>query len=197
MFNEYVSVDSCIDWLMWSTETDNTVSWKLQIVYHYMLAANGTEHLGVMILALEGDWQWCVSSLSCEELMCIINRKKKKILPKYIWSRPIKTVGEPKLDLCLFELMVQSKVQHVDRTEPEVQFLVLLFQLRTWLRQSTSALVGDPDPYPWVFQIQNAIPGSVRVSATGWLGAVSQKLAGSRVLVGPQVLGSTYKYSVY
>jgi len=29
------------------------------------------------------------------------------------------------------------------------------------LRRSTSALVGDPDLYPWVFQIQNAIPGSV------------------------------------
>jgi len=25
---------------------------------------------------------------------------------------------------------------------------------------------GDPDPYPWVFQIQNAIPGSMWVSAT-------------------------------
>ena len=54
-----------------------------------------------------------------------------------------------------------------------------------------SALVGDPDPYPWVFQIQNAIPGSVRVSATGWLGAVSQKL------MGQQVLESTDKYSGY
>src|SRR5882762_2317277 len=35
------------------------------------------------------------------------------------------------------------------------------------LRQSTSALMGDPDSYPRVFQIQNAIPGSVWVSATG------------------------------
>jgi hypothetical protein len=35
------------------------------------------------------------------------------------------------------------------------------------VRQSTSALAGDPDPYPQVFQIQNAIPGSVQVSATG------------------------------
>ena len=26
--------------------------------------------------------------------------------------------------------------------------------------------MGDPDPYPQVFQIQNGIPGSVRVSAT-------------------------------
>ena|SRR6267154_274187 len=34
------------------------------------------------------------------------------------------------------------------------------------LRQSTSALVGDPDPYPRVFQVQNAIPGSAWVSAT-------------------------------
>ena len=65
------------------------------------------------------------------------------------------------------------------------------------IRQSTSALAGDPDPYLRVFQIQNAIPGSVRVSPTGWLGAMSQKLVGSQVLVGPQVLGSTYKYSVY
>ena len=62
------------------------------------------------------------------------------------------------------------------------------------VRLNTSALVGDPDPYPRVFQIQNAIPGSMQVSATRWLGAVSQKLVGSRVLVGPQVLGSTYKY---
>jgi hypothetical protein len=65
------------------------------------------------------------------------------------------------------------------------------------LRQSTSVLMGDPDPYPWVFQIQNALPGSMRVSATRWLRAASQKLVGSRVLVGPQVLGSTYKYSGY
>ena len=35
------------------------------------------------------------------------------------------------------------------------------------VRLNTSALAGDPDPYPRVFQIQNAIPGSVRVSATG------------------------------
>jgi len=35
------------------------------------------------------------------------------------------------------------------------------------LRQSTSALVGTLDPYPQVFQIQDAIPGSVWVSATG------------------------------
>jgi len=27
------------------------------------------------------------------------------------------------------------------------------------LRQSMSALMGDPDPYPWVFQFQNAILG--------------------------------------
>jgi len=37
---------------------------------------------------------------------------------------------------------------------------------RSLVRLNTSALVGDPDPYPRVFQIQNAIPGSVRVSAT-------------------------------
>ena len=35
------------------------------------------------------------------------------------------------------------------------------------IRLNTSALAGDPDPYPWVFQIQNAIPGSIWVSATG------------------------------
>ena len=58
------------------------------------------------------------------------------------------------------------------------------------IRQSTSALVNDLDLYPWVFQIQNAIPGSVQVSATRWLGAMSQKLVSSRVLVGPQALES-------
>src|SRR6266436_2452713 len=30
----------------------------------------------------------------------------------------------------------------------------------TRLRQSMSALIGDPDLYPWVFQFQNAIIGS-------------------------------------
>ena len=35
----------------------------------------------------------------------------------------------------------------------------------TRLRQSMSALMSDPDPYPWVFQFQNAIIGSVWVSA--------------------------------
>ena len=34
------------------------------------------------------------------------------------------------------------------------------------VRQSTSALTGDLDPYTWVFQIPNAIPGSMQVSAT-------------------------------
>jgi hypothetical protein len=66
-----------------------------------------------------------------------------------------------------------------------------------WVRQSTSALAGDLDLYLWVFPIQNAIPGSVWVSATGWLAAMSQKLTGSQVLVGPWVPGSTHKYSVY
>jgi len=65
------------------------------------------------------------------------------------------------------------------------------------IRQSTSALVGDLDPYPRVFQIPNAIPGSVQVSATGWLRATSHILMGSQVLMGPQVLESTYKYSWY
>ena len=37
---------------------------------------------------------------------------------------------------------------------------------RSHLRLNTSALMGDLDPYPQVFQIYNAIPGSVRVSAT-------------------------------
>ena len=60
-----------------------------------------------------------------------------------------------------------------------------------------SALMGDLDPYPQAFQIQNAIPGSMWVSATRRLRATSQKLMGSQVLVGPQVLESTYKYSVY
>jgi hypothetical protein len=35
------------------------------------------------------------------------------------------------------------------------------------LRQSMSALMGDPDPYPWVFQFQDAILESVWVSAIG------------------------------
>ena len=56
------------------------------------------------------------------------------------------------------------------------------------LKQSMSALVGDLDLYPQVFQIQNAIPGSVWVLATGWLGAISQNLRGSQALVGSQVL---------
>jgi len=53
-----------------------------------------------------------------------------------------------------------------------------------------------PDPYPRVFQIQNALPGSVRFQPPGdsepWV-------ENSRVssTVGSQVLGSTYKYSVY
>ena len=51
------------------------------------------------------------------------------------------------------------------------------------LKQSTSALAGDPDPYPQVFQIPNAIPRYVQVSATRWLGATSQKLMGSQVLM--------------
>ena len=33
----------------------------------------------------------------------------------------------------------------------------------TSVRHFTSALAGDPDPYPQVFQVQNAIPGSVVV----------------------------------
>ena len=36
------------------------------------------------------------------------------------------------------------------------------------LRKGTSALVGDLDPYPWAFQFQNAILGSMWVSATRW-----------------------------
>ncbi len=47
----------------------------------------------------------------------------------------------------------------------------------TRLRQSMSALMGDPDLYLWVFQFQNAIIGSV------WVSATSQKLVGSRVLI--------------
>ena len=51
------------------------------------------------------------------------------------------------------------------------------------LRQSMSALTGDPHPYPQVFQFQNTILGSVQVSATGRLRATSQKLTGSQVLM--------------
>jgi len=40
-----------------------------------------------------------------------------------------------------------------------------------------SALMGDPDLYLWVFQFQNAIIGSV------WVSATSQKLVGSQVLI--------------
>jgi len=46
---------------------------------------------------------------------------------------------------------------------------LLIPVLELW--QSMSAIVGDLDPYPWVFQFQNAILGSVWVSATRWLGA--------------------------
>ena len=40
--------------------------------------------------------------------------------------------------------------------------------LQGWimLRQSTSALAGDPDPYPQVYSNEISIPGSVQVSAT-------------------------------
>ena len=70
-------------------------------------------------------------------------------------------------------------------------YIDLLFVIHsTWqvthptrLRQSMSALVGDQDLYPWVFQLQNAVIGSVWVSATRWLKATSQKLVGSWVLV--------------
>ena len=55
----------------------------------------------------------------------------------------------------------------------------------TYIRQSMSALMGNPDPYPWVFQIENAIPRSVWVSATGWPRAMSQKHMGFQVPVGP------------
>jgi hypothetical protein len=49
------------------------------------------------------------------------------------------------------------------------QSLILLHFLCGWLigkkiRQSTSALVGDLDPYPREFQIQNAIPGSANLT---------------------------------
>ena len=73
----------------------------------------------------------------------------------------------------------------------------LKFWSKFKLRQSTSALAGDPDPYLRVFQFQNTILGSMQVSATGWLGVVSQKLTGSQVPMGPQVLESTNKYLWY
>ena len=47
------------------------------------------------------------------------------------------------------------------------KFEVQLGTCANLLGLSTSALAGDPDPYPWVFQILNAIPGSMQVSATG------------------------------
>lgn len=51
------------------------------------------------------------------------------------------------------------------------------------VRVSISALMSDPDLYPWVFQSWNAIPRFVWVSATRWLKAASQKFMGSWVLV--------------
>jgi len=59
------------------------------------------------------------------------------------------------------------------------------------LRLSTSALAGDPDPNPQVFSFLIAILGSAPVSATGWLGSVSQVPINSQVPMGPQC---TWKY---
>ena len=49
---------------------------------------------------------------------------------------------------------------------PHISFHSLVFA-PNHVGLSTSALAGDLDPYPRVFQILNAIPGSVQVSATG------------------------------
>ena len=60
-----------------------------------------------------------------------------------------------------------------------------------------SALVGDPDPNPWVFNFLIAILGSAPVSATRRLGSVSQVPVNSQVPMSPHLLESTYKYSLY
>ena len=54
------------------------------------------------------------------------------------------------------------------------------------VRLSISALVGDPDLNPRVYNFLVAI-----------LGSVSQVPVNSQVPMGPQILESTYKYSWY
>jgi hypothetical protein len=46
------------------------------------------------------------------------------------------------------------------------------------LRLATSALVGDPDPYPRVFWVPNVTPGSVKILSHGSPGSVGQKPMG-------------------
>ena len=48
----------------------------------------------------------------------------------------------------------------------------------------TSALAGDPDPYPRVFWALNVTPRSVKILSHGSPGAASQKPMGQRVLTG-------------
>ena len=101
--------------------------------------------------------------------------------------------------IIIFYKKTKTLVMTVATLSPPISNVIwwLQYQVLYHLRQSTSALAGDLDPYPQVFQIQNAIPGSVWVTATRWLRAMSQKLMGSWVPVGPQVLRNTYGYSVY
>ena len=53
-----------------------------------------------------------------------------------------------------------------------------------WLRLSTSALAGDPDPYPQVFWALNVTPGSVKIFSHRSPGAMSQKPMGQWVPTG-------------
>jgi gag-polypeptide of LTR copia-type len=52
------------------------------------------------------------------------------------------------------------------------------------IRLGTSALVGNPDPYPRVFWAPNVTPGSVKIFSHGSPGAASQKPMGQRVPTG-------------
>jgi hypothetical protein len=52
------------------------------------------------------------------------------------------------------------------------------------VRLSTSALAGDPDPYPRVFWAPNVTPGSVKIFSHGSPGAASQKPMGQWVPIG-------------
>ena len=52
------------------------------------------------------------------------------------------------------------------------------------LRLGTSALAGDPDPYPWVFWAPNVTPRSVKILSHGSPRAVSQKPVGQQVPTG-------------
>jgi len=52
------------------------------------------------------------------------------------------------------------------------------------VRLGTSALVGYPDPDPWVFRAPGALPRSVKICSHRWLGSVGQNPMGQWVLMG-------------